>query len=853
MRTMVIWALALFVAPFGAAAEPAVATGGIIVDSNQGFLALPGIVGKGTVEDPFVISGVFDAKGGEFGLRIRGTSAHFVIQDAQFKNASQAGLWLENVSNGWIVGCVFEGNEVGARVDGTAEVTFTLNTFRNNSRHGMDGTKGARWDDGHVGNYWEGYTGSDPDSDGIGNVPWEVAPATPQHGPKVDRFPLAAPIVGREPPEGAVLLQSRFTKGDQWTVRANTKVEISWNMMGLRMPITAENDGVYEELVIGCFGAGSYFDVRVTIKEDTGSVTVFGIPQEYESSAGRKAVYRIHRFGASEILEGEELGITPPEFVGWPARWVVVGDSWAHSIEMGAQDLGISDGTATYRGVTVFERVEDREGKSLAVLVTKGVMELRGKEYIPLLGEGTLTGQGEFNITEYVDLSSGRTVESTASITVSATLRVMGETVGSMDVKMSMSGREQPTRKPPELLAVVTAVDRDRGLVLISAGSDQGVRPGDRFRVQRVFRLADGSEIEEYRGLIEVQEILSADRSACRIIEAAFPIEVGDWVRPVQEVPPEAGDFTLPATLTLAVPINRAGTVDIPLTPPEGKHFPVGDITFSIKEPLPTGVKATFNPAKITAKGDEESLKTTLTVEVGVVAKTGAYTLTVVAKAGGITRESKLTLIVQVAPDYSLEVSPATVTVKQGASATVTVNVKRNEVMKDPVNLAVSGAPTGMKVTVDPATVPADKASATLKIEVPATGVDAKDYTLTIRGKAMGIADKTAALKVTVQLVDFSLKVEPSVVTLAPGGTATVTITITRTNHTDAVRFTAEGLPAGVTATLDPASATGNTVTLTLAAASDAAPATANVVVKGTDGVRIKTTTLSLTVTPPGG
>jgi uncharacterized membrane protein len=312
------------------------------------------------------------------------------------------------------------------------------------------------------------------------------------------------------------------------------------------------------------------------------------------------------------------------------------------------------------------------------------------------------------------------------------------------------------------------------------------------------------------------------------------------------------GDFTLPATLTLAVPISRTGTLDITLTPPQGKTLPTGDITFSIKETsLPAGIKATFNPAKITVKaGDDQKKpqKTTLTVEVGEAAKTGSYTLTVVAKGGGVTRESKLTLTVQVKPDYSLEVSPATVTVKQGASATVTVNVKRNETMKDPVNLTVSGAPTNMKLTVDPATVPADKASATLKIDVPATGVDAKDYTLTITGKATGIADKTASLKVTVQAVDFSLKAEPAVVTLAPGGTATVTITITRTNHTDAVRFTAEGLPAGVTATFDPASATGNTVTLTLAAAADAAPTTANVTVKGTDGVRTKTVTISLTI-----
>lgn len=312
------------------------------------------------------------------------------------------------------------------------------------------------------------------------------------------------------------------------------------------------------------------------------------------------------------------------------------------------------------------------------------------------------------------------------------------------------------------------------------------------------------------------------------------------------------GDFTLPATLSVAVPITKSGTVDVTLTPPQGKTLPAGDITFSIKETtLPTGLKVTFNPAKITVKsGDDQkkAQKTTLTVEAANTAKTGSYTLTVVAKGGGVTKESKLTITVQVAPDYSLEVSPATVTVKQGASATVTVNVKRNETMKDAVDLTVTGAPTGVKVTVDPAKVPADKTSATVKIEVPATGVDAKDYTLTVTGKAAGIADKTASLKLTVQLVDFSLKAEPAVVTLAPGGTAEVTISITRTNLTDPVVFTAKNLPAGLSATFNPASATGNATTLTISAAADAAPGTYSFTVEGAAVGKTKSVTISVTI-----
>lgn len=307
------------------------------------------------------------------------------------------------------------------------------------------------------------------------------------------------------------------------------------------------------------------------------------------------------------------------------------------------------------------------------------------------------------------------------------------------------------------------------------------------------------------------------------------------------------GDFTIPATLSLAVPITRSGTVDITLTPPAGKSFPKGDITFSVKETLPTGVKVTFTPAKITAKGDEKSLKTTMAVEAAATAKTGGYALTVVVKGGGVTRESKLTLTVQVAPDYSLGVSPTAVTVRQGATGTVTVNVKRNETMKDAVDLTVSGAPTGVKVTMDPAKVPADKASATLKIEVPAT-TEAKDYTLTITGKAAGIADKTATLKLTVQLVDFSLKAEPPVVTVQPGASTQLKITITRVNLADPVAFTAKNVPAGLSVTFNPISATGNETLVTISAAADAAPGSYSFTVEGTSAEKTKTVTVSVTV-----
>lgn len=311
------------------------------------------------------------------------------------------------------------------------------------------------------------------------------------------------------------------------------------------------------------------------------------------------------------------------------------------------------------------------------------------------------------------------------------------------------------------------------------------------------------------------------------------------------------GDFTItPATSSLSVPITKAGTLDITLAPPQGKTLPAGDITFSIKETLPAGVKATFNPAKITVKaGDDQkkTQKTTLTVEITSAARTGNYTLTVVAKGGGVTRESKLALTVQAAPDYTLEVSPATLTVNQGATGTVTVNIKRTETMKDEVELAVTGAPTGVTATVEPAKVPADKTSATLKIEVGPT-VEVNDYTLTITGKAPGIADKTATLTLKVQRVDFTLKAEPSVVTLQPGESAQVKITITRTNLTAPVQCVVKNKPDKLSVAVEPASATGNEVAVTISAAPDIAPGDYSFTVEGTAAGKTRAATINVKI-----
>jgi hypothetical protein len=96
---------------------------------------------------------------------------------------------------------------------------------------------------------------------------------------------------------------------------------------------------------------------------------------------------------------------------------------------------------------------------------------------------------------------------------------------------------------------------------------------------------------------------------------------------------------------------------------------------------------------------------------------------------------------------------------------------------------------------------------------------------------------------------DFSIAAAPTTLTVAPGASGTTTISIARTGtFTGAVTLTASGLPAGMTASFNPASATGTSSILTLTASSTAAPSTATVTITGTSGSLVHTATITLAV-----
>lgn len=115
-------------------------------------------------------------------------------------------------------------------------------------------------------------------------------------------------------------------------------------------------------------------------------------------------------------------------------------------------------------------------------------------------------------------------------------------------------------------------------------------------------------------------------------------------------------------------------------------------------------------------------------------------------------------------------------------------------------------------------------------------------------------ASASVSATTTAVTQDFSIAASPSALSIARGSSGVVSIAITRSGgFTGAVALTASGLPSGVTAIFNPASATGASSTLTLTASSTAASGAATVTITGVSGTTTRTATVTLTVTTPGG
>jgi uncharacterized membrane protein len=305
-------------------------------------------------------------------------------------------------------------------------------------------------------------------------------------------------------------------------------------------------------------------------------------------------------------------------------------------------------------------------------------------------------------------------------------------------------------------------------------------------------------------------------------------------------------NFTLsasPTSLTVNRGASGVGTITITRS---------GGFTSSVAlsaTGLPSGVTATFNPASTTGGSS------TFTLAASSTAATGTVNVTINGSGGSLSRSTTLSLTVNAPPppDFTLSVNPSSLTINRGASSGATVTIARTGGFNSVVALSASGLPSGVTASFESPPGPVSVISMFIAASsTAATGMTS----VSINGSGGGLTRSTT-LVLTINAPppsDFTLSASPASLTVNRGASGASTITITRTGgFTSAVALTAAGLPSGVTATFNPASATGTTSALTLAASSAAATGTVNVTVSGTGGGLTRSASLSLTVNADTG
>jgi uncharacterized membrane protein len=315
-------------------------------------------------------------------------------------------------------------------------------------------------------------------------------------------------------------------------------------------------------------------------------------------------------------------------------------------------------------------------------------------------------------------------------------------------------------------------------------------------------------------------------------------------------------DFSLsvsPANVAINAGSSGQVTVNVNRT-----NF-TGAVDLGLQSP-PPGINGTY--------GGTSSEGSTLTIAVASSVAPGSYGLTIRGSAAGIPEKTAfLTITVAPQPDYTLSVTPASLTISSGGTGQVTVNIQRTN-FTGVVNLALGAAPNGILPGVNPAQTTGN--SATLAITVAST-VTPGTYSLTINGATatVGVIERSTTLTLIVTSPPppptdpppttpppppsqgvGSLTATPSSFSVGPGGAVTTAVLLGGSIG-PVVQFSVIAAPAGIVGTFSPTIYTSSihaTSTLTISVAGTVAPGTYALEIQGASSTLTRSTIVTVTV-----
>jgi pseudomonalisin len=267
-------------------------------------------------------------------------------------------------------------------------------------------------------------------------------------------------------------------------------------------------------------------------------------------------------------------------------------------------------------------------------------------------------------------------------------------------------------------------------------------------------------------------------------------------------------------------------------------------VTLSAKG-MPAGLAAKFAPATLASPGSGSA---TLTLTAAASTAPGAYSIVVTATGGSLAPTLTIQVTVSAPPSFTLSTGATALSVSQGSTAKLTATVAVSGGFQSAVAFSVQGLVSGLTGTFSPASL--GSGTTTLSIGAASTlATGARTLTLTASG---GGVTKTATITVTVTTPPLSVTPIGSAVTLSPGGSIPVAVTVKiGSGVTSSVQLSLAGAPSGLTGVFTPASFSGAgtyTTNLKLSAAAAMAKGAWTLNVTATGGSTVVAAPITLTV-----
>jgi subtilisin family serine protease len=201
-------------------------------------------------------------------------------------------------------------------------------------------------------------------------------------------------------------------------------------------------------------------------------------------------------------------------------------------------------------------------------------------------------------------------------------------------------------------------------------------------------------------------------------------------------------------------------------------------------------------------------------------------------------------------PDFSVGLSPTSVTTVAGGTAAFSVDVGSLDGFNGDVGLSVSGLPEGASGTLSPAAIPGGIGSASLDVTTNAL-LASGSYPFTVTATSGGTTHTAPATLVVDPAPDFSLVASPASRSVVAGAGSSYAVSVGALHgFSGTVGLSVTGLPAGVgSATFSPANVPGHGSSTLSVATSASAPAGSYVLtLSGTSGTVTHSAQVTLVV-----